>query len=158
MIKVRRSFDFYVLILICMFIVTSGCLRFSAEKEKNGISNYPYDTSKKYSDVSQKTIVEQAFSKLGTIDTRPRAYLVRDSNSTEYDQYVLKVLRRDTNKQLIKLTVKEAKDAGSWAIFLPSLKIKKLKVQLMDPTEPDDVLWARSFNIQQKKEMIIEMN
>ena len=158
MIKVRMSFYCYVLTLICTFIVTSGCLRFSADEKKSEGINYPSDTSKEYSDVSQKIIVEQAFSQLGTIDTRPRAYLLFNSDNTNYDQYLLRVLRHDTNKQLLKLTVKEAKDAGSWAIFLPSLKIKKLKVQLMDPTEPDDVLWARSFNIQENKEMIIEMN
>ena len=77
-------------------------------------------------------IVSDAISSLGHVDTRPRVYFDVDFSEEVRNSDLISFTENLENRELLKLSVNEAKERGRIGLFLPSNLIDSIEIKLTD--------------------------
>ena len=137
--NITRFLNIYCLLLTSTLL---SCIQLTEKSEEQVKSNVdtPLTTSQ---------VVSNAIKSLGHVDTRPRVYFdlnfsdkVRNSDQISFTENL-------ENRQLLKLSVTEAKDRGRISLFLPHNGISSIEIELSD--KDGQRIYTKNFKITRNK-------
>ena len=80
----------------------------------------------------QGQVISSAIKSLGHVDTRPRVYFDLDFSEGVSSTDQISFTENLENRQLLKLSVTEARDRGRISLFLPNTGIESIEIELSD--------------------------
>ena len=121
MSKISLMNIFYLLLSTSLI----GCIQMAEESDEQK------KTKGKVS-APQSQVISSAIKSLGNVDTRPRVYFDLDFSEGVSSSDQISFTENLENRQLLKLSVTEARDRGRISLFLPNTGIESIEIELSD--------------------------